>query len=149
MPSKPRLEPRWAAVVVALFLATCLPALPARAATLRIDDTAHLRLLKAFGAVLVEQGYAGGTLPGVTRVRMVVRSSVSATFSIDTRWGTIYGRGGAALHSSGRYASFGGWLSVSKGTGRFRKANGRGRLYGVIDRRTHTLTVQTIGALRY
>jgi hypothetical protein len=119
------------------------------AGAIRIDDTAHLHLLKAFGSVLLEEGYAGGSLPGVTRVRMSVGSSVSASFSVRTRSGTIYGYGHASLHSSGRYASFGGWLSVSKGSGRYSHARGSGKLYGVIDRRTHALTVQTIGTLRY
>jgi hypothetical protein len=138
--------------------ATAIPprtdtAIPPRTATaarsVSVDDTGHLHLLKAFGSVLLEEGYAGGTLPGQAKVRLVVGSTVTSTFSIQTRYGTIYGSGRAALHSSGRYASFGGTLSVSKGTASYAHAHGAGKLYGVIDRRTSALTVQTVGTLSY
>ena len=79
----------------------------------------------------------------------LVGSTVIASFTIQTRYGTIYGSGRAALHSSGRYASFGGSLSVSHGTGSYAHAHGGGKLYGVIDRRTSALTVQTVGTLSY
>ncbi len=72
-----------------------------------------------------------------------------ASFTIQTKHGTIYGSGSAALHSSGKYASFGGTLSVSHGTGSYAHARGSGKLYGVIDRRTSALTVQTAGTLSY
>lgn len=116
---------------------------------LSVNDTGHLHLLKAFGAVLMEEGSAGGTLPGQAKVRLTVGSIVLASFAIRASGGTIYGNGRAALHSSGRYASFGGSLSVSHGSGRYAHAHGSGRLYGVIDRRTDALTVQTIGTLSY
>ncbi|MFZ1925589.1 MAG: hypothetical protein WAU42_05550 [Solirubrobacteraceae bacterium] len=119
------------------------------ARALSVDDTGHLHLLKAFGSVLLEEGAAGGTLPGVAKVRLVVGSTVIASFTIQTKHGTIYGSGSAALHSSGRYASFGGSLSVSRGTGSYARAHGSGKLYGVIDRRTSSLTVQTVGTLSY
>ena len=116
---------------------------------LEVNDTGHLHLLKASGAVLLEEGPAGGSLPGRTWARLNVGSSVSAVFSIAAAGGTIYGSGGATLHSSGRYSSFGGWLKVGRGSGRYAKAHGTGRLYGVIDRRTDAVTVQTIGTLDY
>jgi hypothetical protein len=119
------------------------------ARALSVDDTGHLHLLKAFGSVLLEEGATGGTLPGLAKVRLVVGSTVIASFTIQTKYGTIYGSGSAALHSSGRYASFGGSLSVSHGTGSYARAHGSGKLYGVIDRRTSALTVQTIGTLSY
>ncbi|MGN6372650.1 MAG: autotransporter [Solirubrobacteraceae bacterium] len=119
------------------------------ASAVGIDDTGHLHLLKAFGSVLLEEGYAGGTLPGQAQVRLVVKSSVSATFSIAARGGTIHGGGRAALHSSGRYSSFGGSLWVSGGSGRYAHARGGGKLYGTIDRRTHAVVVQAIGRLTY
>jgi hypothetical protein len=122
----------------------------ARAAgSLRVNDTGHLRLLKSYGSTLIEQGSVSGTLPGQCHVHMTVGSIVNATFSIATRYGTIYGSGRARLHSSGRYASFGGSLSVNYGTGRYARARGGGGLYGVIDRRTDALTVQTEGRLGY
>lgn len=117
--------------------------------SLSVNDTGHLHLLKAFGSVLLEEGSAVGTLPGKAKVRLTVGSTVTASFTIRTTGGTIYGSGRAALHSSGRYASFGGSLSVRHGSGRYARAHGKGKLYGVIDRRTSTLTVQTIGTLSY
>ncbi len=123
---------------------------PAGAArTLSVDDTGNLHLLKAFGSVLLEEGHAGGTLPGQANVRMTVGPSVTASFAIKARSGTIYGSGRAVLHSSARYSSFAGTLSVSHGTGSYADAHGGGKLYGVIDRRTSALTVQTVGTLRY
>jgi len=116
---------------------------------LQVNDTGHLHLLKAFGSVLLEEGAAAGTLPGQAKVRLVIGSTVTASFTIRTKGGTIYGDGHAALHSSGRYASFGGSLSVGHGTGRYVHAHGNGKLYGVIDRRTSALTVQTVGTLSY
>lgn len=142
--------------LAALTLALCAPAggralgVRARAArSVGVNDTGRLHLLKAFGSTLLEEGHATGTLPGQTRVRLTVGGSVSASFSIRAAGGTIYGSGGATLHSSGRYASFGGWLRVSRGSGRYAHARGSGRLYGAIDRRTDALTVQTVGTLRY
>lgn len=119
------------------------------ASAVRVDDIGHLHLLKAVGSTLYEEGHAAGTLPGQTRVRMLVGNSVSASFSISARGGAVYGSGHARLHSSGRYASFAGTLSVSRGSGRYARAHGSGKLYGVIDRRTDALTVQTIGTLVY
>lgn len=119
------------------------------ARSVSVNDSGHLHLLKAFGSVLLEEGAAGGTLPGQAKVRLVVGSTVTASFTIQTKSGTIYGSGRAALHSSSRYASFGGSLSVSRGTGSYARAHGSGKLYGVIDRRTSALTVQTVGTLSY
>jgi hypothetical protein len=135
---------------LAAGIATALAvAAPASAATVSVNDTGHLHLLKAIGSLLLEEGRATGSLPGSTRVRLRVGSGVSATFTIATRAGTIQGHGGATLHSSGRYASFGGWLTVTGGTGRYAHAHGSGHLYGVIDRRSDAVTVQTIGKLSY
>lgn len=119
------------------------------ARTFSVNDTGHLHLLKYSGSVMLEEGPAAGTLPGKARVRMIVGATVSATFTITVRGGSISGSGGATLHSSGRYSSFGGSLRVVRGTGRFRHARGGGKLYGTLDRRTHALVVQTIGTLGY
>ncbi len=120
-----------------------------RARTVRVDDHASLHLVKYAGAVMIEEGQATGTLPGRTWVRLIVSSKVSAHFEIHTHGGVIDGSGGASLKSSGRYASFAGWLKVSGGRGAYAHAHGKGRLSGVIDRRTHTLTVTTVGSLAY
>lgn len=121
-----------------------------QARTLKVNDTGHLRLAHASGSVLVEEGPVSGSLPGTVRVRMVVGANVTATFTIYARaGGSIEGHGTATLHSSGRYTSFGGSLSVTHGSGRYAHAHGSGGLYGVIERRTDALTVQTTGTLDY
>jgi hypothetical protein len=116
---------------------------------LSIDDTGHLHLLHASGEVLDEEGTVSGTLPGTVKVRMAVGANVTASFTIEARGGSIEGHGSAALHSSGKYSSFGGTLSVSHGSGTYAHAHGGGGLYGVINRRTDALTVQTTGDLHY
>jgi hypothetical protein len=116
---------------------------------LSVDDTGDLHLLNATGAILSEAGPVSGTLSGTTKVRLEVGENVTASFTIYAHGGSITGHGIAALHSSGRYSSFGGTLSVKQGTGRYAHAHGAGKLYGVIDRRTDNLTVQTTGTLHY
>jgi hypothetical protein len=123
--------------------------LASSARTASVNDTGHLRLMNASGAVLNEAGPVTGSLPGRVRVRLVVRANVTASFTIETRGGSIVGHGSAVLHSSREYSSFGGSLSVDRGTGRYAHAGGGGRLYGVIDRSNDALTVQTVGALHY
>jgi hypothetical protein len=73
-----------------------------------------------------------------------------AAFTIEPKsGGSIIGQGLATPHSSGRYSSFAGSLSVSHGSGRYIHAHGTGKLYGVLNRRTDQLTVQTVGKLSY
>lgn len=121
------------------------------ARALKVNDSGHLHLLQAFGEVINEEGKASGTLPGTVFVRMTVEAeNVTASFTIRSEGGSIEGHGQAALHSSGRYSSFAGTLTVSHGTGRYSHAHGSGKLYGTIERtKTKHLTVQTIGTLDY
>lgn len=127
------------------------PAAPAvrTARVLSIDDTGHLHLLNASGSVFLEEGSVSGSLPGRVKVRLVVGGSVTASFTIQARGGSITGSGSAVLHSTKRYSSFAGSLAVGHGTGSYTHVNGSGKLSGVIDRLTHALTVQTIGQLHY
>jgi len=67
----------------------------------------------------------------------------------EARGGSIVGHGSAVLHSSREFSSFGGSLSVDRGTGRYAHASGTGKLYGVIDRSNDALIVQTVGQLHY
>jgi hypothetical protein len=130
------------------------PAVPpaARAArALSVNDTGYLHLLNSSGSILTEEGPVSGTLPGTARVRLDVGENVTASFTIRVRGGgSITGTGHATLHSSGRYTSFGGTLLVTRGTGRYAHAHGAGKLYGVIERKSEDLTVQTReGTLHY
>lgn len=131
--------------------ALALAAAGAQAArSVNVNDTGRLHLRHASGSVLYEEGPTSGTLPGSAKVRLNVGETVTASFTIYPRsGGAIEGRGSATLHSSGRYSSFGGSLSVTGGTGRYAHARGAGSLYGTIERRTDQVTVQTIGTLHY
>ena len=124
----------------------------ARAAhSLNVKDEGHLHLSgHPEGSAIVEEGSVSGTLPGSVKVRFNVGPTVTATFTIYPRGGgSISGRGSGALHSTSVYATFGGTLSVTSGTGRYRHAKGTGGLYGAINRRTDAVTVQTLGRLSY
>ncbi len=123
----------------------------ARAAgTLNVKDEGHLHLVHESGSELVEEGSATGTLPGTVRVRFNVGATVSAQFTIYAHGGgSISGHGSGSLHSTGTYATFGGSLAVTGGSGRYRHAHGSGGIYGAINRRTYAITVQTIGKLSY
>jgi hypothetical protein len=126
------------------------PPLRARAArTLNVTDTARLRYRGTSGSSLVEEGTATGALPGTVKVRFDVGASVAASFTISTPHGALIGHGKGALHSSAMYASFGGSMIVTHGTGRYRYAHGHGGFYGVINRKTYNVIVQTTGKLSY
>jgi hypothetical protein len=138
------------AAMAARAPAALAPIEPARIArTASVNDTGHLHLVNASGSILNEAGAASGTLPGRVRVRLTVRASVTASFTLEARGGSIVGHGSAVLHSSREFSSFGGSLSVDRGTGRYAHAGGGGKLYGVIDRGNDALTVQTVGQLHY
>jgi hypothetical protein len=123
----------------------------ARAArSLTANDEAHLRYVRESGSSLTEEGYAAGTLPGTVRVRLDIGAVVEASFTLYPRGGgSLSGRASGTLRSSGLYASFGGTMSVSSGTGRYRHARGRGGFYGTLNRQSLAAVVQTRGTLRY
>ena len=120
------------------------------ARTLNVTDEAHLHLLSTSGEVLEEEGPATGALPGKVKARFDVSTSITGSFVFyPSGGGSITGHGSARLHSTGTYASFGGTLAVSHGTGRYAHAHGSGGLYGTVNRRTNALIVQTTGKLSY
>jgi hypothetical protein len=119
--------------------------------TLNATDTGHLKYnaKESEGSTLVEEGAASGKLPGRMRARLKVEGTFSGSFVLSTAGGTIKGHGTATPSGSGRYESFRGSLVVSGGTGRYVHAHGRAGLYGVYDRITHGITVQTTGSISY
>jgi hypothetical protein len=118
---------------------------------LRSTDIAYLRYdeAKSEGSNLYEEGAASGTLPGSMHVYADVGPRLTASFTIFIRGGIIYGRGLANSHGSGTYESFAGTLTATGGTGLYAHAHGRAGLYGVLNRRTYAMTVQTTGTLFY
>jgi hypothetical protein len=112
-------------------------------------DTAKLRYISASGSLLYEEGKASGTLPGSMRVHFNVGATLSGSFTIYTRGGTIKGHGEATPHGEGVYESFAGSLVANGGTGRFAHAHGTAKLYGTFNRNNYALLVQTTGTLSY
>jgi hypothetical protein len=125
-------------------------AITARAArTLKASDNARLRYVSASGSTLYEVGSASGTLPGHMHVHMQLAARFTGSFVIYADGGSIVGNGSATPHGSGTYESFAGTLSVTGGTGRYGHAHGTAKLYGVFNRRSYALTIQTAGTLYY
>jgi len=122
----------------------------ARAArALNATDSAHLHYISSSGSSVIEEGVASGKLPGRVKVRLEINATVSASFTIYASGGTLVGHGSGALHSAGAYASFGGTMTITRGTGRYSHAHGHGGFYGAINRNTFAATVQTTGTLAY
>lgn len=115
----------------------------------RLAITAHLRYVNARGSYLVEEGQASGPLAGLVKARIRVTADISGSFTFYPRGGSISGRGVGTLHESGVYASFGGTVTVLGGTGRYAHAHGNGGFYGIYDRKTLGVTIQTTGSLSY
>ncbi len=145
-------------LVLAIAGVVCVPVVYAArrapdahsARTLNVTDEAHLHLTTTAGELLEEEGQATGALPGKIRARFEVGATVSGSYTFYPRGGgSITGKGSAHLHSTGLYASFGGTLTISHGTGRYAHVHGSGGLYGVVNRHTDALTVQTTGKLSY
>jgi hypothetical protein len=120
------------------------------ARTLNVADEAHLHITHSSGELLQEEGTATGALPGTVRVRFRIATSVSGSFTIYPRGGgSISGQASGRLHSTGTYASFGGSITISHGTGRYAHTHGHGGFYGTVNRRTDALVIQTTGRLSY
>jgi hypothetical protein len=119
------------------------------ARSVRLTATAHLHYLDAKGSYLIEEGQASGPLAGLVKARIRVTADISGSFVFYPRGGSISGSGVGTLHESGMYASFGGTVKVLGGTGRYSHAHGTGGFYGVYNRQTLGVTIQTTGSLSY
>lgn len=150
IPALPLATASLASALALHFAGAAAGALPAHVArSLSITDESHLHYVKESGTDLVEEGQAKGGLPGTVRVRFNVGATVYASFSISTRSGSISGTGSGSLHGTGAWASFGGTMKVTHGTGRYTHAHGHGGFYGAINRHTYAAIVQTTGTLTY
>lgn len=124
----------------------------ARAAQSQIaNDEGSLHLVGESGSDLVEEGQVTGTLPGRAKLWFTIGATVNATFTLYPHGGgSISGHGSGKLRSSGRYASFGGTMAVTSGTGRYAHAHGTGGFYGTILRKVpYPVVVQTRGTLSF
>jgi hypothetical protein len=126
--------------------------LASSARTTSVKDEGRLRMVKSSGSLLIDEGAAKGTIPGNVRVRFVYNGNptVSAQITIFGRAGSIHARASARLSSpTSPSPSFKGTLNITGGSGRYARARGSGRLYGVFYRRSYGLLVQTEGTLHY
>lgn len=120
------------------------------ARTLSGTGTANLHLVKAEGAQLFEEGpISRGPLRGSMQAELDIGAVFAGNFTFHTRDGSIKGHGSATPRGSGRYQSFSGTLIVTGGSGRYAHIDGHGGLYGVFDRRTDAVVIQTTGQLTY
>jgi hypothetical protein len=122
------------------------------ARSLNVTDTAHVHLVsETESGELVEEGEAKGALPGTVKVQLSIGATINATFTIRNHFGSLSGRGSGAINGTGREASFGGSMTVTRGTGRYAHAHGHGGFYGTIDRENtnYPAVVQTTGTLVY
>jgi hypothetical protein len=149
LPNPPRLAlARTAAVTLLLVGSGALLWTSASAAGRRAltgTATAHLHLIKAEGSQLLEEGSVSGALTGSARAKLHIGATFTARFTIHTHTGSITGGGLATPHGSGRYQSFSGSFLAASGTGRYARVSGRAGLYGVFDRRTDSVVIQTSG----
>lgn len=138
-------------VMLLVSLSSRSPATMAHASRrLNATATAHLHLLRADGSRLIEEGPVFGRgLKGSMRAELETGALFTGSFTARTHGGSIRGRGRATPRGSGRYLSFRGTLVVTGGSGRYRHAHGRAGLYGVYDRESYAITVQTTGSLSY
>jgi hypothetical protein len=140
-------------VLAALGLAVLL--LASRAATSEGSRTihglatAHLHLVRAEGSTLIERGPVSGALVGSAQAALKTGAAYTGKFTMSTAAGTITGTGQATPAKAGRYQSFRGSFHVVSGTGRYAHVHGEARLYGVFDRRTDSVVIQTEGSLAY
>ena len=119
------------------------------ARTLNGAATAHLHLVRAEGSQLIEEGAVTGALAGSMGADLYTGAVFTASFTLHTHAGTISGHGTAKPHGTGRYRSFSGSFLVTGGSGRYAHVSGHAGLYGVLDRRTDAVIIQTTGTLHY
>jgi hypothetical protein len=117
----------------------------------RLNGTAiaHLHLIRAEGSQLIEEGPVSGELSGYARANFQTGAQFSGTVTIHTHGGAITGRGRATPHGSSRYQSFSGSFTAASGTGRYSHISGRAGLYGVFDRRSDSVVIQTTGSFAF
>lgn len=119
------------------------------ARSLNATTTAHLHLVRAEGSQLFEEGSVSGSLTGSMHAQLETGAVFSGSFTMRTHAGSIYGHGRATPHGAGRYQSFSGSFVVTGGSGRYAHISGHAGLYGVFDRRSDSVIVQTAGKLPY
>jgi hypothetical protein len=139
-------------VLALALLAVTMTGQALAAHVLKVRDEGHLRFISSSGSQLIDEGAATGTMPGNVRVRFTYNGNpeVFAQFTIHGRYGSISGHAhGRLSNPTSTTPSFRGSLSITGGSSRYAHASGSGELFGVFNRRSYGLIVQTIATLRY
>lgn len=120
--------------------------------TLSGNDNATLHLVHTNGSTLYEEGRASGSLPGTAHASFYIHASGNLVghFVFYTRSGAINGHGSAKWRQ-GRYpyVSFSGAAEITGGTHRYVHVHGDLGFYGVMNRESSAVTIQTRGTLTY
>ena len=135
-----------------IALALYLSPLAHASRTLNVYDEGHLHYVRSSGNRVIDEGHAGGTVPGTVVVYFTYNGNptVYASFQIHAHGGTISGYAKGHLSNPvSTSPSFSGALTLGGGGGRYAHAHGSGELYGVFYRRNYAMTVQTRGRLSY
>ncbi len=124
---------------------------PARghaARTVKLTESANLRLTSKHGFTLNEQGTASGTARGALYVHLTIVSSARVTAEINfyPSNGSISSRGNAAYHRGRSSASFAGTLSIVHGSGAYGRTHGQDLAFGgTIQRSNDAISVHVSG----
>jgi hypothetical protein len=123
----------------------------ARAArTVSLTETGRLHSTNGAGVTIDERGTATGTYDCAITVHLTILSAnrVTAAFTVSPRGGTISGTGSARFQARGANGYFGGTISISHGTGSYKRASGTNiGISGIINRETFNLTVHVHGTI--
>jgi hypothetical protein len=140
-----------ALVGVALTLAASAHADDAHAArTISLIETGHLHLTSHHGFTLNEQGLASGSISGTIYIHLNVVSTnrVTAEVNIYPSGGSLTGHATASYRPAGGVASFNGTMEVTRGSGRYRHAEGAGLSFaGTVQRSNDAVTVHVSGRI--
>lgn len=122
----------------------------ASARTQSITEDVRLKLVKKSGMSYEHRGTARGTFDGSVRSKMRLDSlSISGVVTIVTRGGSVDLKVRGTARSGGLRSKFDGTATLTGGTGRFRKARGKGKFSGVVNRQTWAATLHATGTLSF
>ncbi len=118
-----------------------------QAKTVDLVENANLKLISEDGAALVEHGQAAGTYNApVTATFTIHPKAVTATVTVYPHGGSITGVAQANYIVQNSTGYFGGTLTVTRGTGRFKGASGKSLgISGTINRYSFAITVKAHG----
>ncbi len=122
----------------------------AAAREVNLQETGYLHSVGEPGETIAEQGHAIGTYNCSISVHMTIVSanSVTATFTVKPKGGSVTGRGSARFAQKGANGYFGGTIAITDGTGSYAHASGTDiGISGVINRETFALTVHVHGKI--